>query len=277
MDGAIGRKLVSLSPEQAHLFHKNGKANALALLAQQANGDFFFFTDADCEVPSTWIRAGVACFDEGVGVVIGITRVRGQRLFEQFQALDWWNTLGIVKVVTDLGFATTGLGNNMVISRKAYFESGGFEGIPFSLTEDLEISRAVRKAGFALEHQVNSRILVTTKAESSWSNLLRQRKRWMDGVMSLSSGWKILLSLQFMFFPFLFFLLFKLPVFGLIIWTAKILVQSLFLVVIAAKAGQRPGFLPLFLFDFYQFLTLTLTILYYFWPSQIQWKSRTYP
>ncbi len=271
------KKIVSILPEQTHLFHRNGKANALAILAKQASGDFFFFTDADCEVPCSWIRAGVGCFKEGVGIVIGMTHVRGQGLFEQLQAVDWWNTLGIVKVVTDLNFATTGLGNNMAISQKAYKQSGGFEGVPFSLTEDLEISRAVRNAGFLLIQEVSPQILVGTKAEASWNDLFRQRKRWMNGVMSLSKGWKILLSLQFLFFPFLFYLLTQIPILGMAIWIAKILVQSLFLSAIASKAGQRLMLLPLVLFDFYQFLTLSLSILYYFWPSQTQWKSRTYP
>jgi cellulose synthase/poly-beta-1,6-N-acetylglucosamine synthase-like glycosyltransferase len=145
------------------------------------------------------------------------------------------------------------------------------------MTEDLEISRAVRAAGFTLIHQVDSRMLVTTKAEASWKNLLSQRKRWMNGVMSLSLGWKILLGLQFLFFPSILILLVLFPFLGLGIWIVKILVQSLFLRAIASKAGQRLVLFPLLLFDFYQFLALSLTILYYFWPVQTQWKSRTYP
>jgi hypothetical protein len=99
----------------------------------------------------------------------------------------------------------------------------------------------------------------------------------MNGVMSLSLGWKILLGLQFLFFPSILILLVLFPFLGLGIWIVKILVQSLFLRAIASKAGQRLVLFPLLLFDFYQFLALSLTILYYFWPVQTQWKSRTYP
>ncbi len=271
------RKIITILPSQTGLFHLNGKANALSILAKQAKGDFFFFTDADCEVPSTWIREGVSCFGQGVGLVIGITQVRSGNLFEAMQELDWWNTLGIVKVVTDLGFSTTGLGNNMTISRDAYFKCGGFESIPFSLTEDLEISRAVTKSGFRQVHQVSPRMLVTTKAEATWKDLLQQRKRWMNGVMSLSIGWKILLGLQFLFFPFIGILIVQIPSLGLGLWVVKVLFQSLFLKEIAAYSNQRLKVSMRLFFDFYQILALSLTILYYFWPVQTQWKARKYP
>lgn len=271
------RKIITVLPSQTGLFHPNGKANALSILAKEAQGEFFFFTDADCEVPSTWIREGISCFGEEVGLVIGITQVRSKNFFEGMQELDWWNTLGIVKVVSDLGFSTTGLGNNMAISRVAYFKCGGFESIPYSLTEDLEISRAVKKSGFRQAHQVSSRMLVTTKAEATWRDLLHQRKRWMHGVMSLSIGWKFLLGFQFLFYPLVGVLLFLIPSFGLGLWGVKVFYQSLFLKKIASYTNQELRVPALLIFDFYQILALSLTILYYFWPVQTQWKARKYP
>ncbi|MCU0400595.1 MAG: glycosyltransferase [Algoriphagus sp.] len=271
------RKIITVLPSQTGLFHPNGKANALSILARETQGDFFFFTDADCEVSSTWIREGVSCFGHGVGLVIGITQVRSGNLFEGMQEMDWWNTLGIVKVVTDLGLSTTGLGNNMAISKEAYFECGGFESIPFSLTEDLEISRAVRKSGFRQVHQVSPRMLITTKAEATWRDLLRQRKRWMHGVMSLSIGWKFLLGFQFLFYPLIVVLLFLIPSVGLGLWGVKVFFQSLFLHKIASYTNQKLRAYTLVIFDFYQILALSLTILYYFWPVQTEWKTRKYP
>lgn len=271
------RKIITVLPSQTGFFHPNGKANALAILAKEAQGEFFFFTDADCEVPSTWIKEGISCFDQGVGLVIGITQVRSQNLFGVMQELDWWNTLGIVKVVTDLGFSTTGLGNNMVIRKEAYIKSGGFESLPFSLTEDLEISRVVIRSGFRQVHQVSPRMLITTKAEATWRDLLLQRKRWMHGVMSLSVGWKFLLGFQFLFYPLIGVLLILMPSFGLGLWVVKVIYQSLFLHKIASYTNQKLRVPVLVIFDFYQILALSLTILYYFWPVQIQWKARKYP
>lgn len=271
------RKWISIRTDQTNFSKKNGKANALAVLSQHASGEFFFFTDADCEVPVTWIREGINCFDENTGLVLGITRVKSQNIFQKMQEIDWWNTLGIVKIVTDITLPTTGLGNNMVISREAYLESGGFEKIPFSLTEDLEISKAISKLGFKIKQQVSENFLVKTKAERDVNSLFKQRKRWMAGAMTLSFSWKILLSLQFLFYPAILGLLVINWRIGLYVLVFKILLQSLFLSFFSKKVKQKLGLLPLLLFEFYQMWNLSLTILYYFWPGQIEWKSRKYP
>lgn len=271
------RMVISVLPDQVGLYQRNGKANALAILAKKATGDFFFFTDADCEVPMAWIREGIGCFGGKTGLVIGVTQVKSDNFFGKMQELEWWNTLGIVKVVTDLKLPTTGLGNNMVISKAAYLESGGFEGIAHSVTEDLEISRAIRRAGFDILHQVSENVLVRTKAEDGWFSFLRQRKRWVTGAVTLSIPWKILLGLQFLFFPAVLSLVALDWKIGAAVWVSKVVFQGWFLIAFARKAGQKIGLFRLVLFDFYQIQSLSLTILYYFWPSKVQWKSRSYP
>ncbi|OOG75281.1 glycosyltransferase [Algoriphagus sp. A40] len=271
------RKLISIIPDQVGLYQQNGKANALAILAKEAQGEFLFFTDADCEVPSNWIREGLGSLREKVGMVIGITQVKATGFFQKMQGIDWWNTLGIVKAVTDLNFPTTGLGNNMAIRKEAYFKCGGFEGIPHSLTEDLEISKAIRNSGYRICHQVSEGILVKTKAEKDWKSLLIQRKRWMAGAMTLSFPWKIVLAFQFLFFPLVLAMIYLDWKLGMGIWTLKVVFQSLFLCAFAKKTGQNIGILELIFFDIYQIQSLSLTILYYFWPGKVHWKARNYP
>lgn len=271
------RKFFSLKPEVSNQFHGNGKANALAYLSKYAQGDFFFFTDADCRVGPSWIKEGLSSFSPGVGILNGVTEVQATSPFSRFQQIDWWNTLGITKVVSDLGAHTTGLGNNMVISREAYVKSGGFEKIPFSLTEDLEISRLIKNAGFKTQQQVSSGMLLFTKAEKNWDALLKQRKRWVKGAVTLPWIWIICLSFQVLFFPAIFYLISQNLTMGLGIWLLKILLQALFLRFISSKAEQRLSWIWLSLYDFYYLLSSSLTILYYFWPSKITWKSRQYP
>lgn len=270
-------RFISISSGEFGSGKRNGKANALAILAQQATGDFFFFTDADCEVPKSWISEGIGSFGSNTGLLLGVTQVKSNNFFEKMQEIDWWNTLAAVKIVTDLGLPATGLGNNMVISRLAYFRCGGFEGLPFSLTEDLEICRAVTASGFEIRHQVSPFCLVKTKAEKDWKSLLNQRKRWMSGVMTLSVYWKILLAIQFLFFPAVLVILMLNWTLGVGLWSFKITIQSFFLRVFASRAGQKIDYLSLLCFDIYQIQSLSLTILYYFWPGQTQWKSRFYP
>ncbi len=274
---AGNRKVVRLETADFCGFHSNGKANALHHLSLSATGEYLFFTDADCIVPSQWIRAGVSCFGRSTGMVLGITQVSTQGIFAKFQELDWWNTLGFVKAAGDLGIPTTGLGNNMAISRRAYSMSGGFRELPDTLTEDLEIAKTIRKSGLGVVHQVSSAMLVKTKAERTWVRLLEQRKRWMSGVMTLPWYWLILLGLQFLYYPawILLCYFYSWPAIG--IGLLKMMLQAGFIRKFAAKSSQRLNFLFLMLYDIYAFIASAMTILYYFWPSKIKWKSRVYP
>jgi len=270
-------KIIRISDSQMQLFSQNGKANALAILSAQATGSYYFFTDGDCRPGVQWIKEGVSCFDGSVGMVLGITQVESANYSDRFQELDWWNTLGFVKVATDVGMPTTGLGNNMVVSSEAYWESGGFQSIKVSLTEDLELSRAIQKVGFEVAHQVSAGMLVRTRPEVTFLDLARQRKRWMSGVMSLPWYWLLLLSLQFWYFIAAASLFFFNPWIVILPAALKVVLQSIFLRMFARRAGAQLPWLPLLLFDFYYFVTSALTILYYFWPSPVIWKSRSYP
>ncbi|MEP0710605.1 glycosyltransferase [Algoriphagus sp.] len=273
---ATNRSFVTIAESDTGKYNENGKANALAILEEMATGTYYFFTDADCVVSTTWIQEGVRCFGEKVGIVLGITHVKASDLLAEFQKIDWWFTLGFVKVATDLGIPTTGLGNNMVISQEAYRKSGGFKNLPFCLTEDLEISRAIQREGFVIAHQVSKEMLALTKSETSYSNLLTQRKRWMSGVMTLPLYWKVVLALQVIYFGALFLVIYINPLVGLGLAFSKVLAQSIFLARVVRKAGERISWIKLLLFDFYNFNTTLLTILYYFWPAKTKWKSRAY-
>lgn len=274
---ATNRLFLTIDSSQHELYNKNGKANALAILGGYATGEYYFFTDADCEVNPNWIREGIGAFAGNIGLVIGITQVKSSSLIEKFQEIDWWLTLGFVKVATDLNIQTTGLGNNMVISKEAYQECGGFRNLPFCLTEDLEISRAIQRKGFKIAHQVSAEMLAFTKPETSFRTLLEQRKRWMNGVMTLPFYWKLILALQVMYFVVLIAIMLASPLVGVGIAFVKIILQGVFLTIIARKAGVKIGWISLLLFDIYNFNTTVLTILYYFWPSKTKWKSRIYP
>ena len=270
------RSFIAIEAKEAFSRNANGKANALAFLEKSAIGEFLFFTDADCEVNPVWIKEAVSCMSQEVGLLNGITRISGESWFSDMQEIDWWNTLGIVKVVTDLGWLTTGIGNNMVIRREALEKTGGFAHLPFCLTEDLELSRSIQKAGYQVIHQVSSEILVLTKAEPDWKALMHQRKRWMQGVVTLPIFWKAMLFFQAAFFPAILFLIWVSPIVGISLWILKIVFQGFFVRQFSSKVTSSPSWKSLFMFDFYYLVSTCNTILYYFWPSRILWKSRNY-
>jgi len=255
----------------------NGKAHALSQMVKLAEGELLLFTDADCMVNEHWVKEMVRAFHPSYGLVTGITSVRPSIGFAWMQSLDWWVTLGMVKSLSDLGHNVTAMGNNMLVSKQAYEEVGGFSQVSLSVTEDLALAQALTKKGYRPVQQVSPASLVETKSEENFGALLKQRKRWMSGAMSLPWYWIMLLALQCGFFPAIIWVLFLNIWWGLGLWLLKITVQSLFIKGIAARAGRSVGGLYLLLFEFYYLKVSWCTIVYYFWPSSINWKERHYP
>lgn len=256
---------------------ENGKALALAAMATQVQeGELMLFTDADCEVPAAWAENMAKAYRDTYGAVTGITTISGKGIFARMQALDWWLTLGKVKVVSDFGFTLTAMGNNMCVGKKPYEEVGGFYKIKEEVTEDLAMARALFRAGWRPVHLVDKEVLVKTLPEPSFSRLMNQRKRWMRGAFLLPWYWQLLLGLQVVFYLALVPALYHFPLLGAMAWSGKILAQSLFIGTFAAKSETKTKAQELIGFEIYNWMVSWSTVWYYFWPGAIQWKKRRY-
>ena len=255
---------------------QKGKADVLARLAHHATGEYFFFTDADVVVPESWIEGMLGGFKEGVGMVSGVTGIREEGMWAYFQRLDWIFALGLVKVINNLGYSATALGNNMAVSREAYYAVGGYENIPFSVTEDFELLKQIKRKGYKGGQLYNKEVLAQSAPEPGWKRLLHQRKRWMKGAVQLPFVIVAVLAIQAVFFPVLCVFLFLDPFSGIALLLIKITGQSLFVVFALRKVKEKPKLIALFLYEFYS-ATLSLFLLgFYFLPIRISWKGRRY-
>lgn len=253
-----------------------GKANVLAQLAPHANGEVLFFTDADVKVPAAWITAMLKGFNENTGLVTGITGVSGNDLWSRFQNLDWLIALGMVKIVSDMGYPVTALGNNMAVSGRAYNMVGGFESIPFSVTEDFELLKQIAAKGYSSKKIINPQVYAVTEPEKSLNDLLHQRKRWMKGALQLPFLLVLLLVIQALFFPLLLLLIVFSPAQAVFLLVIKIIIQSGFISFVSARIEKKAKMKELILYEFYfGFLSLIL-LFFYFLPTKVRWKGREY-
>lgn len=256
---------------------ENGKALAMALMAGQVKeGELLLFTDADCRVPVGWAECMAKTYRQEFGLVTGITTISGNSWFARMQSLDWWLTLGKVKVVADWGFTLTAMGNNMAVGEGPYRKVGGFFPFKEVVTEDLALARAIYGMGFRPIQLVTRAALVRTLPEPGFARLMKQRKRWMRGAFLLPWYWQWLLGLQVGFYLALAVALYYVPLLTGISWAIKILAQSLFIRTFAAKTETKTRFLDLLSFEIYNWIVSWATVLYYFWPGAIQWKNRKY-
>lgn len=189
-----------------------GKALALGLLAGKSRGDLYLICDADMRMPAQWISAMVAAIQKyQVDLLNGTTTTDGNGFFSAIQGIDWLLPQGTFSWLSKLGISYTAMGNNMAISKKAYWATGGYMYLPFSLTEDFELFKQARNRGFRLIHHFDERVLGYSKAEKSWSHWLEQHVRWMVGFMELPFSQKWVLYIQLLFFPLVFLSAFLFP------------------------------------------------------------------
>lgn len=254
-----------------------GKANVLAHLARAATTNFFFITDADIAVPCTWLPGMLAYARPGVGTVTGLTIVRGPRLFDRLQGLDWLLSLSLVQVVTDLGKPVTAMGNNMLVTREAYEATGGYEALPFSVTEDFELFKAVLKRGFGFCNVFRPEILAFSLPIATPLGLLHQRRRWLRGVEALPWGLKLGLLIYGNFYlGTLALALVAGPGPALAVLGGKMLTQGVLATIIFRRVGLRA---PLELLPAFELYTVWLTVSligFRLLGRRFDWKGRMY-
>jgi len=254
-----------------------GKANVLAHLAREATTDYFFITDADIHLPPTWIEALLAQAAPGVGTVTGITAVRGPALFHQLQGIDWLLSLGLIQVVSDAGRPVTAMGNNMLVTRAAHEATGGYEALPFSVTEDYALFRAVVARGFGFRHVFSAAARADSLPMLTWGALLRQRRRWLRGVEDLPTRLRAELALYGLFWPVLVALAVTAGLkVALGMWLLKLGVQGAFGAVAHRRAGLRFRWYLLPLFDAYGIGLLVSLLGFRWFGGAVVWKGRRY-
>ncbi|MBC6699144.1 glycosyltransferase [Hymenobacter puniceus] len=254
-----------------------GKANVLAHLTRAATTDFFFITDADIAVPHTWVSALLAQTQPGVGTVTGLTLVQGPRLFDKLQGLDWLISLGLVQVVSDLGRPVTAMGNNMLVTRAAYEATGGYEALPFSVTEDFELFRATLRHGFHYRILFRPEVLAESLPMPTFGALLHQRRRWSRGVESLPWWLKGGLLYYAGFYPALLALgWLGGPLAAGLVLLAKMLLQGVLAAVSFRRAGRRAPLHLLPLFELYTPVLTAALAIFRLLPLSFDWKGRKY-
>ncbi|WP_299823425.1 glycosyltransferase [uncultured Pontibacter sp.] len=257
--------------------HLKGKQNVLAQLTRLATSNYFFYTDADIAVPPAWAKAMLGALKDKVGVVTGITTTQQHNLFGKLQALDWLYSLGLMQVVSDLNLPVTTMGNNMLLRREAYEEVGGFENVPFSITEDIAIFNKILEKGWGFRNVYSKDVFaMSTPATSAWQ-LLHQRKRWMRGAMHLPLYMTIILILHSAYYPVLLPFVFYTSVGTVLaIFAFKLVLQSLYLRICLRRVQQSVPLWLYFLFEVYLVISSIVLLVFFFLPVKTNWKGRKY-
>jgi len=264
-------------PIREKLGRAQGKGNVLAHLTKHASSEYFFITDADIAVPPNWIQNMLGGLKNNTAIVTGMTTITGDNFFYRMQALDWINALGLMQIVSDLNWPVSTMGNNMLITRQAYEETGGYENMPFSVTEDIQLFREVLKKGHGFLNIYSPGVLAFSTPAPNWITLLNQRKRWMQGIRYLpwymSGILMIYASFYFFCFPFRAYSSVAV-VWG--IFFGKFILQTWFNYKCLQRMNLRMPMWYLLVFELYVIFVSLTSIMFFLLPFKVRWKERKY-
>ncbi len=181
----------SANPEKENL---KGKANAIDSAIRITDGEIILTTDADCEPDPLWVKTICSYYKEDVGVVNGFTTQTAYNGFSGMQAIDFVYLLIVASGTINLGYPISCIGNNMSYRKKAYLETGGYEALPFSVTEDFSLFSAISRLNkYKIIFPLDKNALVTSLPCTSINELFNQKKRWgVGGLGALPRGFFIL-------------------------------------------------------------------------------------
>lgn len=163
-----------------------GKAGALDNGIKQASGELILMTDADCEVNPKWISTIVKHFSNPkVEIISSYTNIKGNRIFDKLQAVQWVYLQKMASAGPAFNFPLGCFGTNLSIRSKTYKEIGGYSNIPFSVTEDYALLKAVMKSGGEAAYLTNPDATVYTNPCITFSELVSQLRRWSRGGFDL--------------------------------------------------------------------------------------------
>lgn len=256
------------------------KQNVLAQLAHQTDADILLITDADIIAPPQWIKTMVSAFDnENIGIVCGTTYILPKGFFNTLQSIDWLFYMGVANANLDLNIPITAVGNNMAVRTQTYQQIGGYENIPFSITEDYKLFKEIlNRTPYTAKWIFDPRNTNATYGISSLIAWLHQRKRWLKGGKELPFFIWLLISFNLCAEICLYISMIKSISLFLTLLAIKTVVNGIFLIVIFNKLNlwKKQWLWAVFVYPIYQMALIPVLFIYFLLPLKVQWKNRTY-
>ncbi len=253
------------------------KARVMAQLDSHAEGEFYLITDADVQVKTTWAKYLVRSLEARTGVGSGTTMVQAGDTWGELQGIDWAYFMGLLNVISYSGVPATAVGNNMILRREAYWETGGYAAIKFSITEDYKLYSEVCARGWKWNNVMSPEVLAYSAPTKGFGPLLHQRKRWLSGGRELPFYWWILFGIFGLYYFVIPVCLFLAPIPAFVLLLAKFIFQTIQINKIFDLLGEpRPNIFKHFLYEIYLFIVSISTALFFLSPMRTQWKGRRY-
>lgn len=254
-----------------------GKVRAMSEGIKISSGEIILTTDADCVVNPLWAKTIVSYYVGNVGNVNGFTTQSVKNLFSGMQAIDFIYLLFIAAGTINLGKPVSCIGNNMSFRKKAYEEVGGFENLPFSVTEDFLLLNSIHKLKkYDIIYPLNSESLVISKPALSFSELFNQKKRWAVGGINTPPIGLGLMLCSFLANLFLLLTPFFFSSVSLYLALFKISIDFFTLLPVHQRLGLQKNLKYFLVFEIYYIIYVVALPIVVLFSKKVRWKDRVY-
>jgi cellulose synthase/poly-beta-1,6-N-acetylglucosamine synthase-like glycosyltransferase len=254
-----------------------GKVRAMAEGIKLSSGEIILTTDADCIVNPLWAKTIASYYVGDVGVANGFTSQIVKDSFSGMQAIDFIYLLFIAAGTINLGKPVSCIGNNMSFRKKAYEETGGFENLPFSVTEDFLLLNSIHKLKkYEIVYPLNKDSLVISKPATSLRELFNQKKRWaIGGIDTPPFGiglilWSFLTNIFILLTPYLFITAWSYLV------LFKIAIDFFGLLPVHQRLGLHKNLKYFLVFEIYYIVYVLVLPFAVLFNKKVMWKDRVY-
>ena len=269
-------KFKSVMPTE-QIGHLKGKANAIANAIRISSGEIILTTDADCTVSETWAETICSYYKDDVALVCGYTNQKENGIFSGMQSVDFIYLLAVAGGTINLGKPLSCIGNNMSYRRSVYDEIGGYENIPFSVTEDFQLLISMHKLKkYKIIYPIDKGALVTSQPCENVQTLYWQKKRWgVGGLDSDIAGFAVMGSaflthIGIILTPFLF------SANALYLVFFKVIIDYFFMYPIHKKMEISFKLKNFILFELYFIFYIVFLPVVLLFTRKIKWKGRKY-
>ena len=262
------------------------KKDAITIAISKAKGTWIVTTDADCEVPKTWLieyAKAIKTFDAKM-LCAPVSINDSEGLLSKYQHADIFSLQGVTMGSFGTGNPLLCNGANLAFEKKAFYLVNGYEGNSHLASGDDVFLLQKMKAKFpdGVHFLKSNDAIVNTQPVTSWSALIDQRIRWASKTAKVGNKSSLLLGLLVFLINLLWIIILILGISTISSWYAaavfiliKVIVDALFIKKIRLWMGNQLSFLSIFLSGFiYPFITCFVTIKSHF--SSYQWKGRLY-
>ena len=256
----------------------SSKQQALELGIQSAAYDWIALTDADMLLEPHWLSSLMDRADHGASLVFGHTVTQTGNhatLSNWFQAFQLETLFSVAYAFSRGGFAGSCMGNNLLVSKKAFIETGGYAAMGYSITEDCDLLKTFRKNKFKVAATEPFSPTGVTASCLKLGDYYQQLMRWVKGGFEKNSFLAcagLLLGIQNLLFIFALIGILSGPV-ALVVF-CNLLLTWLFVIIAFKKIRSREHsfhFWPFYLLFLIESFILLIAIAL---RRPVIWKER---